>query len=126
MKLHHSILLVMGCLFYNVASAEQPGSAKNTALFTKYNCLVCHNPTGKRKAGPSFKMVADRYAGNAQAVDMLVKKVRSGGSGSWGPMPIAGYSRRSQRCRNQAAGNGGAGDPVARFFGVLKSVLGFC
>ncbi|PIY04628.1 MAG: hypothetical protein COZ20_05175 [Gallionellales bacterium CG_4_10_14_3_um_filter_54_96] len=88
MKLHHSILLVMGCLFYNVASAEQPGSAKNTALFTKYNCLVCHNPTGKRKAGPSFKMVADRYAGNAQAVDMLVKKVRSGGSGSWGPMPM--------------------------------------
>ncbi|NCN22703.1 MAG: hypothetical protein GW921_00595 [Gallionella sp.] len=33
-------------------------------------------------------MVADRYAGNAQAVDMLVKKVRSGGSGSWGPMPM--------------------------------------
>jgi len=33
-------------------------------------------------------MVADRYAGNAQAVDMLVKKVRSGGSGSWGSMPM--------------------------------------
>jgi len=88
MKLHHLLLLAIGCQFGNIARAEPVGAGKSAALFSKYNCEVCHNETGKRKVGPSFKMIAERYAGNAQAVDMLVKKVRSGGSGSWGPMPM--------------------------------------
>lgn len=88
MKVYRLLCLFMVGLFYNVASAEQNGGAKNSPLFTKYHCTVCHNSTGIRKVGPSFKMVAERYAGNAPAVDMLVKKVRSGGSGSWGPMPM--------------------------------------
>lgn len=58
------------------------------ALFDKYDCHVCHNSTGKRKVGPNFAMVAERYANDAKASERLVKKLRNGGSGSWGGMPM--------------------------------------
>lgn len=52
-------------------------------LAVKKNCLACHYPD-KRKYGPSFQQVAAKYADQKNAVDVLAKKIRRGGTGVWG------------------------------------------
>jgi len=62
--------------------------AANPDLAQKKNCLACHQ-VNQKVVGPSFKEVAQKYAGQADAVAKLVPKVMKGGSGVWGvnPMP---------------------------------------
>ena len=52
-------------------------------LALKKNCAACHY-VDKRKYGPSFQQVAAKYAGQKNAVDVLAKKIRRGGTGVWG------------------------------------------
>ena len=52
-------------------------------LVVKKNCLACHQ-IDKRKYGPNFKEVAAKYADQKNAVDVLAKKIRRGGTGVWG------------------------------------------
>ena len=56
-------------------------------LFKKSNCMACHAIDQKR-LGPSMKDVAAKYNGDGSAVDMLAKKIRAGGVGVWGQMPM--------------------------------------
>ena len=49
--------------------------------------MACHS-ADKKILGPSFKDVAAKYKGQSDAQEMLVKKVKAGGSGVWGPMPM--------------------------------------
>lgn len=53
-------------------------------LVLKKNCLACHQ-VDKRKYGPNFKEIAAKYAEQKNAADILAKKIRSGGTGVWGP-----------------------------------------
>ncbi len=57
------------------------------ALLKKGNCLSCH-AADKKLVGPSYKEVAKKYAGDAGAADKLAKKIKAGGSGVWGPIPM--------------------------------------
>ena len=50
-------------------------------------CMACH-AVDKKLVGPSFKDVAKQYARDAQAVDKLTAKVKKGGTGVWGPIPM--------------------------------------
>ena len=45
-----------------------------------------------RLIGPAFREVAARYAGRADAVDYLAGRIRSGGQGSWGSIPMPGQA----------------------------------
>jgi cytochrome c len=64
------------------------GAAQASADLTKkYNCVACHAEASK-KVGPSYKDVAAKYAGKADAIDYLTKKIKSGGGGVWGPIPM--------------------------------------
>ena len=56
-------------------------------LATAKNCMACH-AVDKKLVGPSYKDVASKYAGQADAVDKLAGKVMKGGSGVWGPVPM--------------------------------------
>ena len=56
-------------------------------LFKKSNCMACHAIDQKR-VGPSMKQVAAKYSGDGGAADMLAKKIRAGGAGAWGEMPM--------------------------------------
>jgi cytochrome c len=56
-------------------------------LTRKYNCVACHAETSK-KVGPAYKDIAKKYVGRSDAADYLAKKIRSGGSGVWGQMPM--------------------------------------
>ena len=57
------------------------------ALATQNGCMACHQVETK-VVGPSYKDVAAKYKGDAAALDMLVSKVKNGGSGTWGPVPM--------------------------------------
>lgn len=68
--------------------AATPAMANSGAELTQKNgCMACHG-VDKKILGPGFKEVANKYKGNAQAVNLLVKKVKDGGSGVWGPVPM--------------------------------------
>ena len=51
------------------------------------NCMACH-AMDKKLIGPSYKDVALKYAGDRNAVAKLAKKVREGGVGVWGQIPM--------------------------------------
>lgn len=59
-------------------------SADNVeTLFNDSTCNNCHFPL-KDTAGPSIKAIAKKYKGNKDAQALLEKKVRDGGTGTWG------------------------------------------
>lgn len=62
--------------------------AADTAAMKKAGCLACHSDD-KKIVGPSYKDVAAKYKGQADAVPHLMEKVRKGGSGVWGPVPMS-------------------------------------
>ncbi len=51
-------------------------------LMSQSDCAVCHQPE-RESNGPSFMAIAERYAGDAGALDALARKVVEGGSGIW-------------------------------------------
>jgi len=55
------------------------------ALAKKYNCLACHQ-VDKKVVGPAYKDIAKKY--KAADAAKLVEKVKKGGSGVWGPVPM--------------------------------------
>lgn len=67
--------------------ATSPVIADGAALAKKHNCMACH-AVDTKLVGPSFKDIAAKYKGDAAAKGMLVKKVRDGGSGTWGQIPM--------------------------------------
>ena len=67
-------------------AASTPALA-DMALATTKNCMACH-AVDKKLVGPSYKDIATKYAGQADAVDKLANKVVKGGSGAWGPVPM--------------------------------------
>ena len=55
-------------------------------------CLGCH-AVDRKLVGPSFRQIAEKYKGDPQAVAKLSKKVRDGGSGVWGVIPMPSHPR---------------------------------
>ncbi|MDP2109518.1 MAG: c-type cytochrome [Thiobacillus sp.] len=67
-------------LLSGAASASQ-------ALAQKNACLACHG-VDKKIVGPAFKEIAKKYAGDKGAHDKLAAKVKAGGKGVWGEIPM--------------------------------------
>ena len=51
----------------------------------KSDCLQCHVPAGARVRGPTMAELAAKYKPDNATLNTLVAKVRSGGTGVWGP-----------------------------------------
>ena len=56
-------------------------------LLEKHACTACH-AVDKKGVGPAHNDVSAKYKGNAKAADMLADKVKKGGSGVWGAVPM--------------------------------------
>jgi cytochrome c len=69
-----------------LATLALPSQASE-ALAKKHNCLACH-ATDKKLVGPSYKDVAAKYAKDPSAEAKLVDKVKKGGQGVWGQIPM--------------------------------------
>ena len=56
-------------------------------LAKKYMCLACHQ-LDKKLVGPSYHEVAAKYKGDKAAEAKLFDKVKKGGTGVWGQIPM--------------------------------------
>jgi cytochrome c len=68
-------------------SAPEASGADNKAaiaLTAKNSCTACHGMSNKI-VGPSFADIAKKHAGKA---DYLAGKIKAGGTGVWGPVPM--------------------------------------
>jgi cytochrome c len=75
---------------HQMPSAELPGKA----LIEKSDCKSCHI-IDQKSAGPSYKMVAEKYKGDEKAVGRLATKVIKGGAGVWGTTEMAAHPQLS-------------------------------
>ena len=57
------------------------------ALASKSACLACH-AVDKKLVGPSYKDVAAKHKGQADAEAKVAARIKSGGSGMYGPIPM--------------------------------------
>lgn len=72
------------------AAAAAPAAsagAKAQQLLAKHGCVACHHPSN-RLVGPSFAEIAGKQAARADAKAYLVGKIRQGGAGVWGAIPM--------------------------------------
>ncbi|HAE99795.1 MAG TPA: cytochrome C [Methylophilaceae bacterium] len=74
-----------------VCSANALATEATLALAQKSGCLNCHS-VDKKILGPAYKEVAAKYKGDKTAEAKLIQKVKVGGSGSWGNMPMPANS----------------------------------
>jgi len=65
-------------------AGERPGVE---GMLAKYACTACHTVDTK-VIGPSFAEVAAKYRGQKDVLQKLAEKVRNGGSGVWGQIPM--------------------------------------
>lgn len=84
--------MVLVCTFtcglvFAAATNAAVSDAKGTQLAAQYNCQACH-AVDKKIVGPSYHEVAKKYAGNKSAAEKLEHKVKNGGSGVWGAIPM--------------------------------------
>jgi len=68
--------------------ATAPEIEDGKALIAKLDCLACHK-TDTKLVGPAYTAVAEKYPQDQNSVDLLSQKVINGGSGVWGPVPMA-------------------------------------
>ena len=59
----------------------------NEELLKKNACTACHS-IDKKMVGPAYKEVAAKYRGQKDAESKLVEKVKKGGKGVWGEVPM--------------------------------------
>ena len=57
-------------------------------LAKKYLCTTCHVVKGAKTIGPSYADVAKKYAGQKDDETKLADKVKKGGQGVWGQVPM--------------------------------------
>ena len=69
-------------------AADVPVSlARIQPVLDKNACMACHGMSA-RLVGPSFKDIAARYKTADSAVHLLSGKIRNGGQGAWGAIPM--------------------------------------
>ncbi len=59
----------------------------NMDLAKSKNCTSCH-ALNRKLVGPSYDDVAKKYAGQKDVADKLALKIRQGGAGVWGVLPM--------------------------------------
>ena len=67
--------------------AAKPEPPAALALLNKNGCLACHTVDAKL-VGPAFREIAKKYASQSDAAAYLAGKIRAGGSGVWGAIPM--------------------------------------
>jgi len=74
-------------VFLSESARAQVDAKKALEVANKAACTACHS-LDKKLVGPAYKEVAKKYKGNAGAPALLAAKVRKGGQGVWGPIPM--------------------------------------
>ncbi len=75
-----AVMATAGIVMAGQAQADE-------ALAKSKNCMACH-AIDKKLVGPAYKDVAAKYKGDAKAPAMLAEKIKAGGKGVWGQIPM--------------------------------------
>lgn len=62
-------------------------ASANQELAQKNACMSCHG-VDKKIVGPAYKEVAAKYKGDKTAEAKLIGKIKNGGKGVWGQIPM--------------------------------------
>jgi len=76
-------VVVVAAFGFVAAASAQSGED----LIKKDGCVACH-AVDKKIIGPAYVDVAAKYKGDAKAAAYLQDKVKKGGSGVWGAVPM--------------------------------------
>ena len=94
----HEITVIVDYLatYYNRDKPAPPAAAGRDVpaatapierIVATHGCTACH-ATDKRVVGPGFSEIAAKYRGQDGAAAHLARKVKEGGAGAWGPVPM--------------------------------------
>ena len=84
-SLSHRIFLIAALFVAQAAHALDNTSAD--AMMKKNGCAACH-AVDKKVIGPPYQDVAAKYRGDKDALARLSDKVKKGGVGVWGQVPM--------------------------------------
>ncbi len=79
--------LISALVAAGILSSAPAFASKEKDLATKSACFACH-AVDKKLVGPSYQDVAKKYAGDKTAEAKLAEKIKKGGSGVWGAIPM--------------------------------------
>jgi len=68
-------------------AAKKAADAGTLELATKSGCMACHGVKNKI-VGPGYNEIVARYQGQTDAESRLIAKVKAGGQGVWGSIPM--------------------------------------
>ncbi|CAE6814576.1 Cytochrome c-551 [Paraburkholderia nemoris] len=84
-------MLTAGAFTSSARAADAP---RGQIVATSNACMGCH-AVDRKLVGPSFQQIATKYKGDAQAPAKLSRKVKDGGSGVWGMIPMPAHQSMS-------------------------------
>ena len=89
MAMKKSLACAVAIATMGVAFAQAPAvdAKKAKSLFEGHECAGCHQMDMKI-VGPGLKQVAEKYRGNKDASAKLIEKIKKGGVGVWGEIPM--------------------------------------
>ena len=87
MKMNLKQLALAGLALMASGSGFAVDAAAAKALATKSACLACH-AVDKKLVGPAYQEVAAKHKGQADAVAKVAARIKSGGSGLYGAVPM--------------------------------------
>ena len=74
---------------------QLPEYKEGLELISKSDCFTCHK-VDEALTGPTYRDVANKYAGQAGIVPQLADKIIKGGTGVWGQVPMLPHPSLSQ------------------------------
>ena len=93
------ILFIISAISVCLASCGKPDNAKlvaeGKALMDTQDCKTCHHPVNK-SIGPAHTTVAEKYEYTDANVALLAQRIITGGSGTWGDVPMNPHPDLSQ------------------------------
>lgn len=94
---------IVPCLVTVILLMAQSAFAQSNqaaaALANQSGCMACHKAEGKL-VGPGFQDVAEKYKDQPGAQETLTQKVKKGGSGVWGRIPMPAHPQLSDESLN--------------------------
>ncbi|MBI4291208.1 MAG: c-type cytochrome [Betaproteobacteria bacterium] len=88
MKIRVAALSVAGAFaLSSFAASAAIDDKKAQEIMTKAGCAACHH-VDKKLVGPAYKEVAKKHKGKKDAAAVLAKKIRDGGAGAYGQIPM--------------------------------------
>ena len=79
--------IVSSLIIFLVFAANNVLANDAKKLIKKNSCLACHSVKLK-VLGPSFIDIANKYENNINNQQILAQKIKKGGSGNWGKIPM--------------------------------------